>query len=303
MKVGIFYNSISNPAKFSNKTQLMDLFAQGVNINGDTAIDVIDRGHIVTNIDAGFVLGYTLENNFRKKIIDMLFKLQIPSVFVDSNILHYNRKDHNWHRYSLDGVYPTAGTYFFGELDREKWSQYSTWHNVAVKPWRVNGTHILIFCQRPKGWNMRGNDQNQWLDQTIANIRQFSNRPIRIRLHPGDGSKAVTINYLKARYATSVAISYNERIQDDLDNCWCAVGYNSTPNAVAAIEGVPVCLSDPSNSWAKDVAFSDFFMIENPPMPDRSEWIHQIANIHWSNQEVSSGHLWRSIRSYIERSR
>jgi hypothetical protein len=303
MKVGVFYNSISNPAKFINKTRLMDLFAQGVAAAGDLPVTVQTPRQIVTDVDAAFVLGYTLEKNFRRQIIDTMSIQQIPTVFVDSNILHYARSEHEWHRYSLNGVYPTSGTYFFADLDRNKWNQYSSWHGVTVKPWRVNGDHILIFCQRPRGWNMRGNNQTQWLDCAIGNIRQFSGRPIRIRLHPGDGSKNETITHVRSRYGTSIAISTADRIQDDLSNCWCAVGYNSTPNAVAAIEGVPVCLSDPDNSWAWDVAFTDFSQIENPPLPDRNEWLHKIANVHWSNQEVADGKLWRAIRSYIERTR
>ena len=39
MKVGIFYNSISNPAKFSNKVMLMDNFAEGVKSQGDQVIE------------------------------------------------------------------------------------------------------------------------------------------------------------------------------------------------------------------------------------------------------------------------
>jgi len=39
MKVGIFYNSISNPGKFSNKVMLMDNFKAGVVACGDEVID------------------------------------------------------------------------------------------------------------------------------------------------------------------------------------------------------------------------------------------------------------------------
>jgi hypothetical protein len=77
------------------------------------------------------------------------------------------------------------------------------------------------------------------------------------------------------------------------------VGINSTPNAVAAIEGVPCYIEDARRSWAADVAFFDLAQIENPPMPDRTEWAHKIANIHWSNQQVISGQLWSAIKNYI----
>jgi hypothetical protein len=43
MKVGIFYNSIRNPAKFSNKVMLMDNFKTGVLANGDEVVEFRDN--------------------------------------------------------------------------------------------------------------------------------------------------------------------------------------------------------------------------------------------------------------------
>ena len=308
MKVGIFYNSIGNPTKFSNKVMLMDNFKAGVLAHGDEVIEYRDNAFPDQPLDAGFVLGYTLEDNFRKKIINTLKAQKTPRVFVDSNILHYARKEHEWHRYSLNSVYPTDGVYFFNELDQTKWSRYSSWHNASLKPWRqgANGQHVLILCQRPKGWNMFGNDQDHWLEKTISKIRKLdSKRPIVVRMHPGDGSKQKQIDKIQKRYTDKdkVSVSVNDNIRDDLENCWCVVGYNSTPNVVAAIEGVPCYVEDPRHSWAADVAFYDLSLILNPPMPDRSQWIHQIANIHWSNEEVKSGQLWAAIKTYISSSR
>jgi hypothetical protein len=302
VKVGIFYNSISNPAKFSNKTMLMDNFKQGVLAQGDQVIDF--HSNVLPNqqLDAGFVLGYTLEDNFRRKIIDLLKQQKTPAVFVDSNILHYARPEHEWHRYSLGSVYPDSGTYFFQDLDPNKWSQYSSWHNVSVKPWRTAGNQILILCQRPKGFNMFV-DQDQWLDKTIDKIKKYSSRPIHIRMHPGDGARFKQIEKLQKRYGNTVQIDAHENIRDSLQNCWCTVGINSTPNVVAAIEGVPGYIEDFRHSWAADVAFADLSQIENPPLPDRTEWLHRIANIHWSNTEVKYGALWSAIKTYISAAR
>lgn len=308
MKVGIFYNSISNPVKFHNKVMLMDNFSAGVRVNGDEALEF--RSNVLPDqaLDAGFVLGYTLESNFRKKIIDTLKAAKIPAIFVDSNMLHYARQEHEWHRYSLDSVYPTNGVYFFGALDTTKWHRYSSWHHTELQPWRqgANGQHILILCQRPKGWNLFGNDQDRWLEKTIDKIRKIDpKRPIRVRMHPGDGSRQKQIDKIVKRYgkADAVQTSNCADIRDDLRDCWCAVGYNSTPNVVAAIEGVPVYLEDPRHSWAADVAFFDLGRIKDPPMVDRQHWVHTIANIHWSNDEVRSGQLWAAIKHYIEHAR
>lgn len=302
MQVGIFYNSISNPAKFSNKVMLMDNFKAGVLANGDNVIEFHSNQLPDKPLDAGFVLGYTLEDNFRKKIINCLKDQGSASVFVDSNILHYSRKEHEWHRYSLNSVYPDTGTYFFGTLDANKWATYSNWHNAELKPWRTTGEHILIFCQRPKGFNMFI-DQEAWLDDTIAKIRQHSSRPIMIRMHPGDGTREKQIHKIQKKFGDTVTISTHENIRDALVNCWCTVGINSTPNVVAAIEGIPGYIEDTVHSWATDVAFTNLSQLENPPLPERSNWINKIANIHWSNDEVKSGQLWSAIKQYISASR
>jgi hypothetical protein len=298
MKVGIFYNSISNPAKFSNKVMLMDNFAAGVQAHGDEIVDFRDNRLPDQHLDAGFVLGYTLEDNFRKKIIDQLRLRKTPAVFVDSNILHYARSEHEWHRYSLGTVYPDSGTYFFRDLDQTKWQRFSDWHNAPLRPWRTTGNHILILCQRPKGFNMFL-DQDTWLEKTVDKIRKHTQRPIMIRMHPGDGTRFKQIEKIQKRYGTSVVISEHANIRDALVNCWCTVGINSTPNVVAAIEGVPGYVEDTRRSWAADVAFTDLAQIKNPALPDRTEWAHKIANIHWSNQEVVSGQLWSAIKQYI----
>jgi hypothetical protein len=298
MKVGIFYNSISNPAKFSNKTMLMDNFRTGVQSQGDQVVEFHSNQLPDQHLDAGFVLGYTLEDNFRKKIIDQLRLRKTPAVFVDSNILHYARPEHEWHRYSLGTVYPDSGTYFFQDLDRSKWQRFSDWHNAPLKPWRTTGDHVMILCQRPKGFNMFL-DQDTWLEKTVDKIRKHTQRPIMIRMHPGDGTRFKQIEKIQKRYGTSVSISEHANIRDALINCWCTVGINSTPNVVAAIEGVPGYVEDTRRSWAADIAFTDLAQIENPALPDRTEWAHKIANIHWSNQEVISSQLWSAIKQYI----
>jgi hypothetical protein len=123
-------------------------------------------------------------------------------------------------------------------------------------------------------------------------------------MHPGDGARFKQIEKTQKKHSgRGVTVSTNDNIRDDLINCWCTVGYNSTPNVVAAIEGIPCYVEDPTHSWAADVAFTDINQISNPPMPDRSEWIHKIANIHWSNEEVRTGQLWSAIKNYISASR
>jgi hypothetical protein len=146
-------------------------------------------------------------------------------------------------------------------------------------------------------------DQEVWLDKTLTRIRKCSPRPVMIRMHPGDGTREKQIHKIRKKYRKAVTISYHENIRDALADCWCTVGINSTPNVVSAIEGIPGYIEDPQHSWAADVAFTDLSLLENPPMPDRSQWVNKIANIHWSNDEVKAGQLWSAIKRYISASR
>lgn len=303
MKVGIFYNSITNQAKAPHKVNLMDVFKAGVLANGDEVVEYRNPGGLpASDLDAGFILGYSLADNHRGRTIKALENNQAYRIFVDSNILNYARPEHQWHRYSMNSVYPDTGIYFYGNELPLKWDKFSSWHGTALKSWRSQGTHILLLGQRPHGWNMFSN-QSDWLDQMIVEIRKYSQRPIRVRLHPGDGTREESYQRLLGKFRKDITISTATNIREDLVDCWATVGYNSTPNAVALIEGIPAYIQDPIHSWAAGPAFTELSQIENPPMPDRTAWVNRIANIHWSNEEVRSGQLWSAMRNYISASR
>jgi hypothetical protein len=302
MKVGIFYSSISNPHKAPHKTALMDAFKQGIMSLGDTAIDFTISGTAIpADLDAGFILGYTLENNYRRRIIDTLKLHRSKVIYVDSNIYSYGRSAHYYHRYSVDSVYPIDGEYFLGDdLDYKKSESLLKYHKLEVKPWRTNGDHILVLAQKTMSWNMLGRNGLDWVHDIVKRIRKVTDRPIVIRLHPGDKKfNEANRKELNDRYKRkNIKVSLNENIKDDLTNAWASVGYNSTPNCASIIEGVPVYLDDPTNSWAQGIGFENLSEIENPPMLDRSQWLHKIANIHWSNDEIASGLYWDRFKKF-----
>lgn len=300
MKVGIFYSSISSPHKSPHKTALMDAFHRGVISQGDTAVDFKNQIEI-PKLDAGFILGYTLENNYRKRIIDTLKLQKAKIIYVDSNIYSYGRSAHYYHRYSVDSVYPVDGEYFLGnDLDYSKSDTILKYHKLELKPWRTNGNHILVLAQKTMSWNMLGRNGLDWIHDIVKRIRKISDRPVLIRLHPGD--KKFNDNNRKElikHYGTkNVKVSTNDNIKDDLKDAWCSVGYNSTPNCASIIEGVPVYLDDPLNSWARGIGFEKLSDLENPSMPDRDSWLHQISNIHWSNDEIASGLYWKRFKKF-----
>jgi hypothetical protein len=171
-----------------------------------------------------------------------------------------------------------------------------------MKPWGLTkGKHILITCQRDGGWSMDGQSIMPWLLRTIKSIRNYSDRPIRIRFHPGD-KKVLDHKRALARYRLpGITISHYENILQDFIGCHAVISYNSSPAIAAAIEGVPVFLLDPARSQASPVAHHNLSDLENLQEFDREHWIHSMAQMHWTLDELKDGTAWRHLRQWAKK--
>ena len=170
---------------------------------------------------------------------------------------------------------------------------------MDLAPWRQKGKHILICLQRPMGWSMRGLNLMEWLDNTFTQIRKYSDRPIKLRWHPGDW-KNFPVGVDLSKF--NAVMSPQERhITEDLRSCWAVVCHNSTPSSVAIIEGIPAFITDdPGYCQAGDVANTDLSKIETPNLPDREQWIRKLAQCHWSFDDVRSGRQWAHMRQWVK---
>jgi hypothetical protein len=96
-------------------------------------------------------------------------------------------------------------------------------------------------------------------------------------------------------------VSNADTIMQDMANAHCLVNHNSSPGVVAAIEGLPVFLTDAGRSQAKDVAHTNFADIENITKFDRQPWIEKMAMMHWTLDELKAGTAWKHLRQWAEK--
>jgi hypothetical protein len=293
------------------KPLILTNFCQGVTASGDTGI--LHKGMDAIPCDVALIQGFVHEHGkdaphlrLRRAAIDLQKTNNKRSLIVDSSLFLYTNKANPLHylRYSFDGVFPTTGFYFDTEIDPSRWQKISRNLNLSLKDYRSQGNHILICLQRNGGWSMAGLDVQDWAIQVVNTLRQYTDRPIVIRAHPGD--KAAR-DYLdprspkcKIKFSKAVRLSTNVDLVDDLKNCWAAVNYNSSPVVGAAIEGVPIFVMDPINSQCAEIANTDLAKIETPNMPDRQPWVERISMFHWNFQELVSGECWQHIRKFIK---
>jgi hypothetical protein len=298
-----YVSAVPPSSKNFVKREILTRFVDGVCAVGDQGI-THNKSQVIP-ADVAVIQGWTHAEGktaphltLRQQIIDAQRKANKKLIVVDSNLFNYKQKDHpaNYLRYSFDGVFPTTGNYFDGLIDTARWPKIQQELGIYPREWRTHGDYILICTQRHGGWSMSGLNVMTWLNQTVDQIRQYSDRPIRVRPHPGDRQARIYLTN-DARWK----ISNTETLTDDLRRALAVVTYNSSPGVAGAIEGVPVFVTDtvPQRSQAFAVANTDLSQIESPKTFERQAWLERLAMSHWNFAELSSGAAWRHMRQFV----
>lgn len=309
-RITVYHKTVPNK-KNQEKVDLLNFFAQGARAKKEPVTDATGY-NIIENTDVAIIQGWvapgqpvTPHGDLRKRVIEHQLKLSKYVIGVDSNLFLYANTDNPLHylRYSFNGIFPTTGIYCDTPVDSYRWSKISKDLNISLKDYRTSGNHILICMQRNGGWSMGGIDNQVWLINTITEIRKHSNRPIVVRLHPGDKETKRIFKagppLCKIKFDYSVTLSNNENLLDDLKDCWAVVNHNSSPVVGAAIEGYPIFVTDPNNSQCKDIANTSLAQIETPLLPDRQKWVERISMFHWKFSELKTGECWDHMKKFI----
>jgi hypothetical protein len=297
MKLAIYLAAIPKN-KNALKLEILNRFAEGATKAGDQVSIVSD--HTIISSDLAVMQGFVHHDissphlQLRKRILDN----NKNTLVIDSNLFQFANRDlaNYYLRYSINGIFPTTGFYFDNNVDPARWASISNQLNIRLKDYRANGNHILICLQRVDGWSMCGTSVQQWLDNTVAEIRKYSNRPIIVRKHPGD-RKQDTL-----RFPKDCILSNSVNLLEDLNNCWAMVTFNSSPGIAGLILGVPVFVTDiaPQRSQTWPICNTSLSLIETPTLFDRTNWINKISQCHWNIDEVTSGQAWAFLRERFQ---
>lgn len=162
---------------------------------------------------------------------------------------------------------------------------------LSLKPWRTQGEYILICGQHDKSHQWHGMPRmSQWVMDTIEAVQKHTDRPIYFRPHPRCRLEAIESQYKNVyrqepRHLPGTYDDFNMSFR----NAWATISYSSNPGIHSIIEGIPAFVSP--HSLAYDVANDiDFFHdIEDPLMPDRTQWLNDYAHTEYTIEEISQG--------------
>lgn len=156
-----------------------------------------------------------------------------------------------------------AGRWPVGIEDR--WSRL----DVPLKPWRAEGTKILVLPQRIVGDDgvAMPKRPEQWATEVRNDLRQYTRRPVEIRWHPGN---------------------VVPKPSPDWTDVHAVVTWGSTAGLKAIINGVPCIHLMPKWIGASAASFG-MEHIESPWMGDRMPMLHRIAWAQWEVAEIATG--------------
>lgn len=170
---------------------------------------------------------------------------------------------------------------------------------LRLRPWRTEGEHILICTQHPQSLQWQNMPPlRDWVTITIETIREHSDRPILVRPHPRARLEPLEHRYKDVRRQEPHRVPGT---YDDFDmkfkNIWATVSWSSNPGIHSILNGVPAIVGPSSLAYA--VAEHDLANIENPCMPDRTQWLNDLAHTEWTVQEIAQGIPLKQLTSKL----
>lgn len=164
------------------------------------------------------------------------------------------------HGHNGSGRWPANGAHRWAAL------------GIEIKPWRQDGSHVLVCPNRPfgmRGFAMPAN----WVNETVAVLRRHTKRPIRVRPHPGNWQQ----------------VAPQTPLRDDLAGAWAVVIWSSSTGVQALVAGIPVICTAP---WwiCKPAACQRLAEIEaQPKCDDRTPAFERLAWAQWTVDEIAAG--------------
>lgn len=138
-------------------------------------------------------------------------------------------------------------------------------------PWIKTGSKIMLAMPDEKPMKYYGLDLETWKNDTISEIRKFTDREIVIRERAPKRKDRIETDTLE------------EALQDDI---FALVTFNSTAATEAVFLGIPVFTLAPSHA-AAPVGLQDLSMIETPKYADEDELHKWACHLSYGQFHVS----------------
>jgi hypothetical protein len=154
--------------------------------------------------------------------------------------------------------------------------------NKQFSPWKKDGRKILVAAPDEKPCKFYGITKDEWVQQTVATIKQYTDRPVVVRERAAKRIDRIATDTLQAA------------LDDDV---YVLVTFNSNAATEAIFHGIPAFTLAPVNA-ASPVARQDLSQIETPYYADQDKlytWACHLAYGQFHINEMKDGSAWRIL--------
>jgi len=251
-------------------------------------------GNLARGADATFIGQKDLVNyppscpiifrGLSRKIVRQCEKQKRAYYYIDTGYIGNLVKHKNWHRVVKNGLQHTSPRFDLPDDRFKEIVRKANYDHLEFKGWKPEGKNILLVSPSEKPCKFYDIDRDVWIDETIQELKKYTDRDIIVRNKPERG-KRVGRNSI-----------YSQFIEDDV---YAVVTFNSIAATEAIGYGIPAFATAPN--VADLLCYKDLSMIETPRYEDEEKvkkWQHWLAYCQYTYEEMTSGSLFDMIEEY-----
>lgn len=241
----------------------VNMFAQGC---GATPVTTVDY----ENSNAPIVLRGILKH----KLMKQCWQDRRTFYYIDTGYWGNERTGSNpngwkyWHRIVKNDL--QHGDIIARPDDR--WRKF----DKKFQPWKRSGRKILIAAPDEKPCKFYGITKEQWIDNTVKTVKQYTDRPVVVRERAPKRIDRISTDTLQ------------QALDDDV---FALITFNSVAAIESVFHGVPAFTLAPTHA-ASPVTLQDLSQIDNPYYPDQDKlyaWACHLSYGQFHVDELRTG--------------
>jgi hypothetical protein len=199
-----------------------------------------------------------------------------------------------WYRIGLNGFLAHIGDFKNDYSDDNRWKLFQQM-GYELKPERETNKFkpIVIVLQLPGDASLCGHDISEWCIRTVRSIRSVTDRKIIIRKPQVEREYRIA-EALDLFDNVDIQEGKHENVKSTIQAAHALVTFSSGMGVEALIEGTPV-IAHHQASFVYDITPNKIEDIENIKLPDRKQWINDMAYTTWSLEEIGKGLPWKHL--------
>ena len=200
-------------------------------------------------------------------------------IYLDLGYWHRRPAGKRWtgyHKFAINGFHPDE--YFQQNNPDDRWRA----SGFKMRKWHKDGKKVVVIGTSEKAAKVQGLEFQQWERETIARLREITDRKIIYRAKP---------NSREAKPIAGTQFSQTEPLDALFRNAHIVVMHHSNVAVDAMIWGVPIYCEE---GVGRTMSLARLEDLDTPYYPeDRYQFLSDVAYCQWNCDEIAKGKPWR----------